>query len=56
MYQYNSIVELKTILSWCYKNRKKTAKMGENARDKALEFQRADFAGKIVSQIKTLTV
>lgn len=51
VYQYDSIKELQGILLWCYENREEVAKMGGNARKKAMLYQRENFAEKVVRQV-----
>jgi len=52
VYQYDSVEDLAKYIRLCYENREKLIHMGKLARQKALSYQRGNFADKIFLAIK----
>lgn len=51
VYQYDDVKALKKYILWCYENRATLKKMGERAREKALQYQQKEWVPQFVDSI-----
>ncbi len=51
VYQYDDVKALKKYILWCYENRATLKKMGQCAREKALQYQQKDWVPRLVDAI-----